>query len=75
MSTFFLELENRIGICYSMRAAVRPNKKVLIQADTLSLVRFANPPEAENDGKMEYWNIGCLSHRAVYRSGHFACIF
>jgi hypothetical protein len=25
-----------------------------------SLVRFAHPPEAENDGMLEYWNNGKL---------------
>ena len=27
MSTFFLELENRIGICYSMKSVMKLNEK------------------------------------------------
>jgi hypothetical protein len=31
-------------------------------------VRFAHPPEAENDGKMEYWNIGSVCGIALKKT-------
>jgi hypothetical protein len=88
MSTFILELENRCGICYSIKSAMKPDekavfffvifaarkkqKKMAFSSAAVNLVRFAS---RWNDGKMEYWNIGFFMRCAEYRIGHYASTF
>jgi hypothetical protein len=43
---------------------VIPADGLLVLSSLLqNLARFAHPPEAENDGKMEHWKIGPEWHR------------
>jgi hypothetical protein len=39
MSTFFLELENRDGMCYSIKSAVRPDEKAVFFFDIFAPIK------------------------------------